>query len=258
MLAVNVGNSRTSACVFEGIEPGPAGFAPTSDARAVADMVVELSHALDDAEAAAIVIGSVNDAAGAVLVEELTGRVDVGVYRLGRDLPIPQLHTLGPDHTTGQDRLLNALAAFDAIQQACVVIDAGTAVTVDFVDGEGVFHGGAIAPGARMQLRALHEHTSALPDVDLAWPDESEAFAKTTPQAMLTGVCFGIRGIVRMLVERYAEHYGAYPQIVVTGGDAKLLFESDELIENMVPDLTLRGVALSARSALFPADSAVD
>lgn len=258
LLALNIGNTRTSAAIFDGAERGALSASPTDDVRAVADMVVELAHGLEDAERAAIVIASVHESAAAALTEALAGRVGVGVYRLGRDLPIPQAHTLGPEHTTGQDRLLNALAAFDAVEQACVVIDAGTAITIDFVDGEGVFHGGAIAPGARMQLRALHEHTSSLPDVDLAWPDESETFAKTTAEAMRTGVCFGIRGMVRALVERYAERYGAYPQIIVTGGDAPLLFSGDELIENIVPDLTLRGVAVAARRALTPADSAAE
>lgn len=258
LLAVNIGNTRTSASIFDGARPGPVSAAPTNDNRAVADMIVELAHGLDDAERAAIVIAAVHEAAAVALTEALSDRVSVGVYRLGRDLPIPQAHTLGPEHTAGQDRFVNALAAFDAIEQACVVIDAGTAITIDFVDGEGVFHGGAIAPGARMQLRALHEQTSALPDVDLAWPDESETFAKTTAQAMLTGVCVGIRGMVRALVERYAERYGAYPQIVVTGGDAPLLFDGDELVENIVPDLTLRGVAVAARMALSPADSAAE
>lgn len=258
LLAVNIGNTRTSAAIFDGVEHGPVSSAPTNDARAVADMIVELAHGLDDAERAAIIMSSVHESASVAIADALAGRVSVGVYRLGRDLSIPQAHTLGPDHTTGQDRFLNALAAFEAIQQACVVIDAGTAITIDFVDGEGVFHGGAIAPGARMQLRALHEQTSALPEVDLAWPDESETFAKTTAEAMRTGVCIGIRGMVRALVERYAERYGAYPQIVVTGGDAAMLFSGDDLIENIVPDLTLRGVAAAARSSLAPADSAAE
>ena len=79
------------------------------------------------------------------------------MYRVGDDLPIPIQVDLAPETITGSDRLLNAVAAFDVLQQACVVVDAGTAVTVDFIDGKGTFHGGAIAPGARMQLAALHK-----------------------------------------------------------------------------------------------------
>ena len=77
---------------------------------------------------------------------------------------------LDPETITGVDRLLNAAAAYATLKQACVVVDAGTAVTVDFVDGHGTFHGGAIAPGARLQIDALHRGTDALPDVQAA-PD---------------------------------------------------------------------------------------
>jgi type III pantothenate kinase len=132
-----------------------------------------------------------------------------------------------------------------------VVVDAGSAITVDFVDGEGTFQGGAIAPGARMMLRALHQQTAALPAVEFAAPegagdssgDDFQPFGRNTPQAMLNGVFFGARGLVRQLAERYAEKYEAYPTIIATGGDAKVLFEGDDLVERIVPELTLRGVA---------------
>lgn len=254
LLAVNIGNTRVAAAVFEGASPGPISYAPASDPRAGADMIVELAHSLDDAPAAAVVMASVNPRAAQELSSALSGRLRAVVYHVGDDMPLPQLHSLGEPNTIGQDRLLNALAAYDTVKQACVVIDAGTAITIDFVDGEGVFQGGAIAPGARMQLRALHEQTAALPTVDLAWPDAFESFPKSTAQAMLTGVCYGIRGAVRGLVERFAEEYGGYPQVVVTGGDAQLLFGADEFIDNIVPHLTLRGIAIAARHALSPAE----
>ncbi|RMH24984.1 MAG: type III pantothenate kinase [Planctomycetota bacterium] len=111
-----------------------------------------------------------------------------------------------------------------------------------------------IAPGGRMQLRALHEGTSSLPAVALAAPDrEGDTFAKTTPEAMLHGVYFGVRGLVRTVVERFAARFGAYPTVIATGGDAALFFDDDEFVERIVPDLTLRGIALAAQAALADA-----
>jgi type III pantothenate kinase len=183
--------------------------------------------------------------------------------------------------SVGQDRLLDALGAFSRSNQACVVIDAGTAVTVDFVDGQGVFHGGAIAAGLAMMLDALHERTSRLPIVKvtpelLAGPrlktaavpgagpsspaeepldtDEQtvplipEPFGKTTSQAMAIGAAAAVQGLVHILVDRYAEFYGAYPRVVATGGDAPLLFEQDPLVEVIVPDLTLIGMFAALRT----------
>jgi len=130
-----------------------------------------------------------------------------------------------------------------------VVIDAGTAVTVDFVDGQGTFHGGAIAPGCQMQLDGMHHRTAMLPEVKFVPPDP-EPFGANTRQAMLHGVYYGVRGMVRHLIERYAEHYQAYPHIIATGGDAHMLFDEDELIEHIDDDLPLRGIAAACRLAL--------
>jgi hypothetical protein len=60
--------------------------------------------------------------------------------------------------------------------------------------------------------------------------------------------------MVRHLAELYAERYGAYPQIIATGGDAETLFKGDELIDNIVPELTLLGIAVAAKYALVPGD----
>ncbi len=100
-----------------------------------------------------------------------------------------------------------------------------------------------------MQLRSLHEYTEALPDLEFTVP-EAEAFGRSTAQAMLKGVHFGIQGLVRILAEHYADHYGAYPTVVATGGDAETLFRGDELIDRIVPDLTLQGIAVAARHAM--------
>src|SRR6185503_8542491 len=157
------------------------------------------------------------DAVAAKLTSALEDQLSVDIYRVGDDIPIPVGQQLDPETITGVDRLLNAAAAFDRLKQACVVVDAGTAITIDFVDGEGTFHGGAIAPGANMQLHALHEHTAQLPDLKFKAPDP-EAFGRNTSQAMYQGVFHGIRGMVQRLVEQYAESYGAFPLVIATGG----------------------------------------
>ena len=193
----------------------------------------------------ASVNGQVSEAVSAGLREAGTSPV----YTLGVDLEIPIQHSLRDDGTIGHDRLLCALAAFARTEQACVVVDAGTAITVDFVDGEGTFHGGAIGPGVRMMLRALHEQTSALPVVD-SLEDLTGPYGRDTPEAMSLGVLEFARGGVHRLVERYAQAFGAYPQIVATGGDAALLFRSDDVIEHVVPDLQLMGIHEACRRVL--------
>lgn len=249
LIAISVGNTRTQIGRFSEGEFVQAVRLNNKDLPGIVQEVLDGWKSICDSPRAAIAIASVNDEQANRIVSAVEDQLAVEVYRVGDDIPVPIGRQLDPETITGADRLLNAAAAFDSVKQACVVVDAGTAVTVDFVDGEGVFHGGAIAPGATMQLKAMHQFTAALPELDFRPPDK-EAFGKSTAQAMLQGVYFGIRGMVWRLVEQYAEHYGAYPMVVVTGGDAEVLFADDELIDRIVPHLTLLGIAVAAKHAL--------
>lgn len=255
LLAVSVGNTTTRFGAFEGSQLLRSGRVPNALGPRVAEQIraeIALLWENADEDDGGVVVASVNEPVAGPLVRELS-KSGPSVYRLGVDVAIPIRTALLPDATPGQDRLLNALAAYHRLKQACVVVDAGTAVTVDFVDGQGVFQGGAIAPGAMMQLAALHEKTAALPQVHLAGPP-AEAYGRDTTQAMLNGVYWGIRGLVRQLVERYAEAYEAFPLVVATGGDAALLFEGEDLIDRVVPELTLLGIETACRLNLLAED----
>ncbi|MDY7107888.1 MAG: type III pantothenate kinase [Planctomycetota bacterium] len=256
LIAISVGNSRTACALYEGGKREESERFGNAELPGLVEQMTAWWRRIADAPRAAIVLASVNAAIADRVALTLEDQLSVDVYRVSRDLPIPIGRQLEPETMTGPDRLLNAAAAFDTVKQACIIVDAGTAVTVDFVDGEGTFHGGAIAPGGSLQLNALHEHTAALPDVKFDAPDD-EAFGRSTTQAMLHGVYHGIRGMIWRLVEQYAEAYGAYPMVIATGGDAELLFSHDELIDRIVPDLTLMGIAAAARHALVPDDADV-
>ena len=118
---------------------------------------------------------------------------------------------------TGVDRVVNIAAAYEQMGKACVVVDAGTAITVNVCNDSGDFLGGAIASGAGVQLAALHEKTAKLPSVPLDTPQG--LIGKSTEQAILHGVFYGIRGMVKELVENYATELGTWPDIIATGGD---------------------------------------
>lgn len=244
MLVVSVGNTRTRFARVEEGKLQPSRVVDNADPAAACAAAIEAAGQ----GGLPVLMASVNDEFADRLERSMEG-AGCRVTRFVRDVPIPVQNTLEDDSTVGQDRLLDALGAFSRSKQACVVIDAGTAVTVDFVDGEGTFHGGAIAPGTAMMLRALHQHTSALPEVRLTpdtLPGTDTPFGKTTAKAMALGVASAVRGLVHTLIDRYAEFYGAYPRVVATGGDAPLLFEGDELVEHIVPDLTLVGMVAAA------------
>lgn len=250
LVTVSVGNTRTAIGVFRGQELYHSVAIPNIDVDSAS---AAIAQAPVSNPGAPVVVASVNEPVASTLLEgasPLISRRGGDVYRFGRDLTIPIQNSLTDDSTVGQDRLLNALGAFSRAKQACIVVSAGTAITVDFVDGQGVFQGGAIAPGLNMMLRALHEHTAALPEVKWERPDDAAIFGKDTRGAMQLGARAAAVGLVRVLSEKYAEFYGAYPQIIATGGDARALFEGDDLVEHIVPNLTLFGIEAACRIQL--------
>ncbi len=251
LIAIAVGNTRTRVGSFSGGNKeclNPQSF-ESSDSAGIAQRVKEISDSLGElsADQPTVVIAGVHPKHADEIERALHDVVSFPTYRFGRDFQIPIHHTLteSGEMTVGQDRLLCALGAFDTLNQACVVIDIGTAVTIDFVDGTGVFHGGAILPGISMMLSSLHDSTANLPKLTYRKLDAgSNEPAKQTDEAILLGVTYAIRGAVRTLTERYAEHYQAYPQTIVTGGDLGVL-EGDELIDTFVPDLQLQGIRVA-------------
>ncbi len=252
LIALCVGNTRTRVGFFQNDEIVAS---ETHDSKAPEDIVGTIQKHESAHAGASVVISSVNNSAAAAIEHKITAAVGRNiVLRLGRDLPIPLKHTLDDDTTLGHDRAVNAIAAFEFAKQACIVVDVGTAVTVDFVDGEGVFHGGVIFPGLNMMLRALHQQTASLPAVRFAPSDPQRGqLGKDTPHAMVLGALAAVRGGVRAQAEAAALFYGAYPQIIATGGDMAIL-EEEGLIEHFVADLQLLGVQACVRAAREESD----
>lgn len=260
LVLVSVGNTRTRFATGSAGLLEPSQVVVNEDASTAAAAIIQASRVGGAGdEERRVIMASVNHPV-ADRLEAALNKADVQVVRFVRDVPIPITHTLDDASTVGQDRLLDAIGAFARSEQACIIIDAGTAVTVDFVDGEGAFHGGAIAPGLHMMLRALHEQTAALPPLPLVKitrellppndPQSAESvppFGKDTTHAIALGVAGAVRGLAHELIDRYATFYRAYPRVVATGGDAPLLFDSDPLIEAIVPDLTLIGMLEAVR-----------
>ena len=248
LLAVSVGNSRTRIGAFVAGQLAESVTYINARRDDLVDAAESAFSPLREREHSVLLLASTNPAVSDPLAEALASRLHRKACFVERDLPIPIGRQLDREALVGEDRLLNAAAAYDVLTQACIVVDAGTAITVDLVDGAGTFHGGAIAPGAQLMMDSLTERAALLPEVEFAKPQE--VIGHNTMQAMNTGVFHAMRGMVRELVERYAEVIGAFPTVVATGGDANLLFREFELIDRIVPDLTLMGLAVTLRKAL--------
>ena len=162
-----------------------------------------------------------------------------------RDLPI-EVRTLAPERV-GVDRLAAAVAA-NTIRQPnrpAIVIDAGSAITVDLVTRDGAFAGGAILPGFRMSAQALYG-ADLLPLAELAPNDEPPpALGRDTAGAIRSGLFWGAVGSVRELVARLSVTLDQQPEIFVTGGDLRQLAAHLPGAQ-YVPHMVLAGIAIAA------------
>ena len=245
--AISIGNSSVSAARLED-------GAISESVDFGLDRASELAKAIEpwfegmERDERSTLLASVNRPVEEKVESVLRDRIGGVVVRMEDDLAAPIGRGLDPESVVGVDRLLAAAAAWDELKQACIVIDAGTAVTVDFVDGEGVFQGGAILPGIAAMMKTMAVSTDLLPDERFE-PPTGEPWGRNTIAAMHRGVHAAVTGATWKLVERYALHYGGFPLVVATGGDAATLFEDDELVSRVVPDLVLRGMAVAWRTA---------
>ncbi|MBF0162566.1 MAG: type III pantothenate kinase [Magnetococcales bacterium] len=143
----------------------------------------------------------------------------------------------------GADRIVNAVAAFEQVKQAVIVVDFGTATTFDLVSGRGEYLGGAIAPGLGLASKVLSEKTAQLPSVDLVRPQN--AIGRNTVDSMQSGLYWGYVGLVDGLVRRMIQESGFDPvRVIATGGLARMISEESECIERVDEYLTLTGLQL--------------
>jgi type III pantothenate kinase len=164
---------------------------------------------------------------------------------------LPLTIALPEPDKVGIDRLLKAVAANDRVQRAIpkILIDVGSAVTVDLVDAQGAFCGGAIFPGPRLMAQALHDHTALLPVVTIASANPILP-GRSTVAAIEAGVFWavagGIKALVRQLLARAGEPRDR--EVFLAGGGAALLAPMMDTDVILWPEMTLEGLRLTAEA----------
>jgi len=201
-------------------------------------------------------VSGVHPARCAALIDWLRSQKHT-VWRIDKSsqLPLPYVDVVEPDKV-GIDRLLNAVAALSRSEphsEACgyrkpmIVIDAGSAVTVDFLDEPGDFKGGAIFPGLRLMAQALHDYTALLPVVAVQQP-EPEPIGDSTTAAIASGIYYAVAGGINLLIQRYKSTSRFDSLVFLTGGDAALLQPGIAWEASLWPEMTLEGIRLTAEA----------
>ncbi len=179
-----------------------------------------------------------------VLQEVLTSSL---LVVLGEQYKIPIENRTKQPEQVGQDRLLNALAAFHLYKSGAIVLDFGTALTFDLISEDGAYLGGLITPGIELCLKALHGYTSLLPLVQLS-KTPPEIFGRNSEEAIQSGIYYGFQGLVENIVKKLSGNFSSKPKVIVTGGgiSRQLMNEFGEY-DSFCPHLTLTGIRLTLK-----------
>lgn len=141
----------------------------------------------------------------------------------------------------GADRIVNAVAAYDVVRDALIVVDFGTAITFDCVGKDGSYLGGAISPGVHISTEALFRNTAKLPRIDPEPP--AHVVGRTTIESLRSGIFWGFLALTDGMIERLTEEMGPV-RVLATGGWAETLGPHSKHIEIIDQWLTLKGLRL--------------
>jgi type III pantothenate kinase len=246
LLAVDVGNTQTHLGAFDGEElvehwrfQTRAGATGDELAERIGGLMAlrEMSLAeLDDVCVSSVVppLGSQYEQLTERYLEAECLLVEPGIKT---GMPIRIDNPL----EVGADRLVNAVAAYDLVGGACVVVDFGTGINFDAVSAAGEYLGGAIAPGLEVSLTALVERAARIPRIELGRPEA--AIGRSSRAAIQSGVVFGFAGLIDGVARRIGAELGE-ARYIATGGLASVIVPFTETIQEVDDLLTLKGLRL--------------
>ena len=247
LLAIDVGNTQTHFGVFDGTEMGESWRFSTDSAATADQLAVRVSSLLRLRE---IELKTIDAMIVSSVVPTLSPEYE-GMCERYLDRPCI---TVGPNVKTGMpilmdnprelgaDRLVNAIAAYDRYQRACVVVDFGTAITFDAVSEAGEYLGGIITPGIEISMEALASRAAKLPRIDLTRPET--LIGKTTQASIQSGIVYGFAGQVDGISARLRAELGPDTPIIATGGHSRAISPFCEGITDVDDLLTLTGLRL--------------
>jgi type III pantothenate kinase len=161
----------------------------------------------------------------------------------GMDLDVEEPQNLGAD------RAVNAIAAHALHEGDLIVVDFGTASTIDWIDYRGAYKGGIIAPGINLSLDALVSAAAKLPRIAIEAPPTNSVVGRNTVDQMNIGIYWGYIAMIEGLVARMRAEIGRPAKVIATGGLAVLFEKHTDVFDAVEDDLTLRGLAMLAERA---------
>jgi type III pantothenate kinase len=247
ILAVDVGNTQTVLGLFDGSQLDAHWRVHTNADLTADELSVKIAGLLASdgytwADIERVVVSSVVPRLTHTyeeIAESSTGQAPMVV---GPGLKTGMPIRYDNPHEVGADRIVNGVAAHDRLGGPVIVVDFGTATTIDVIDSEGAYLGGAIAPGIEASAEALFSKAARLSKVDLEPPER--VIGTNTTASVQAGLLLGQAAMIDGLVRRAWDELGAEARVVATGGLAHTMAPLCETISDVDEDLTLKGLIL--------------
>lgn len=244
LLAIDVGNTTVSLGVFEEGGLKYHGNFETAKAGNVQDLgqILEnflVSSNLKKKEIKAVCISSVVPSLTQNLFEMTRDVFDLRPLWVSPQTAKIPLRVDTPEEV-GADRLCNAVAAWEKWHRSTIVVDFGTATTLDIITAKGEYGGGAIFPGLSTAVSSLAQSCAQLPRVEVKKP--KRVVGRNTVECIQAGLYYGTLGMIDRLVRMSMEEEKTKMKVVATGGLANLIVKDLKMIESVEPFLTLEGI----------------
>jgi len=230
-LAIDIGNTKSNLAVFNKGE-----MVMTSRVEGQFDS--EAKEIFKNYQVTRVIISGVT--ADYSSLTRLIDSMGVPVITLSHNTDIPFRMTYSSPETLGPDRIAGIAAAYNKFKgKNVLVIDAGTAVTYDFLSAENEYPGGNISPGLSMRFKALNKFTGRLPLVPQG--SNFEIIGRSTEEAIRAGVQLGLIFEINEYIRSFKKNYKDL-KVIITGGDGRFLSDNIDYSYIFEPDLIVEGL----------------
>ncbi len=248
LLAIDIGNTKISIGIFKNnkiIFKGSIDTIVKNNYDNIAIDIIDLfiSSNLD--------YSKINNAIFSSVVPDINNNLTLAlkkifeykikIIQIGKDININiENCTVNPSEV-GHDRLVNSAAAVKMFNNNIIIIDFGTAITVDIINSNSQYIGGLIMPGINLSLNALHNNTAKLPNIKFAMP--KEIIGNSTKSAILSGIYFSNYFAIKNIISAISSNLSCNMKIIFTGG-CSIIYKNliDEINGYYEPDLCLKGL----------------
>jgi type III pantothenate kinase len=247
LLAIDVGNTNIVYGLFEGKTLKHQFRVESSRGRTADEYAVVLRqllemHGVDPAKVDAAIIASVVPSLSEPMIDLVRKAFKKEPAVVGPGIRTGMAILYEHPREVGADRIVNAVAAYDRVNGASIVVDFGTATTFDCVSAKGEYMGGVIAPGVQISADALFSRAAKLPRVEIVKPPK--VVGKNTVNSMQSGIVYGYVGLVDGIVDRLFDELAYECPVIATGGLARLIAPLSRRIGDVEDDLTLVGLRI--------------